>query len=134
MVDIAAQANPGHYPVAGFLRPPSWSQERATDQAIEGLRQEKAQLGAVLVTDSVAALAPDAFAPQETFFGRGADEPDAIAYMAEARDSEDARRLAAATGLTLLYQVPGTELRIALRRPLDAMSAIGALPAPEAER
>jgi hypothetical protein len=118
LLPIGHDYDPGHIALPeAFLHAPSARQQRLTDDAIAAVVAARPVLGRLVVDNSIAALAPLAFAHQE-IAGWEEAPADTVVFLA---DGFDAARLLAAPGLTLRYAVPGTEVRIMTNRP-EAMS------------
>jgi hypothetical protein len=129
---VGYQYNPGglSFPKA-FLAPPSLAQQTATGRAVAALVRSKPLLGVIVADTSVIALAPNDFPTDETVLWRNpARQPDAVAYFVRGYEADKVRRLAAASGLANHYEVAGTEIRIATRRPIAATAPISALLVP----
>lgn len=128
---LGRQANPGRIELpAAFLSPPSVARQAATERAIGQLARSKTELGPVMVDGSVLALAPDGFAMSETFWESSAGRPDTVIYFAAGYESDKARAVAQQAGLHVHYRVPGTSIRLATDRAVDAGSPLAQLLAP----
>jgi hypothetical protein len=122
-----------------FRESPSWAQQRATDRAIAAISAARPTLGRLLVADSVAAIAPNAFTPEEIPFLQGRDDvpdqnmarPDTVAFMTEGFDAAKLSAIATAAGLVRRYAVPGTALHLASRRKLEDVPALAGVVAAE---
>lgn len=104
-----------------FLDQPSAEQQIETDRAIAALAGARELLGPFVVDNSVAALAPSAFANSELLAWAKAT-PHTVLFLAE---GYDAPRLRAMPGLPGRYAVPGTTLRIATDRPEALLQSLG---------
>jgi hypothetical protein len=125
---VGQQYNPGELALADFLSPPSLSRQHRTDRAVAQLVRSKRALGRLIVGSSVAALAPNEFAPGETApFRRPAGPADTVVYFARGYDAKKLRRAALVGGLERYYRVPGTSIRIATDRPIPTAAPIAAL-------
>jgi hypothetical protein len=131
-VGTELRGNPGNYELrTGFFASPSWSLQTRTEQAMTSLVHSKAGLGPILVDGSVTALAPDAFAWNETILGStGGARPMTVVYFSEGYESLKARHIATAAGLNRIYQIPGTALRIATDHPLAPSLPVAAIAVP----
>ena len=117
--------NPTHIDLpAGFLSPPSLSRQAATDQAVEGLAGSK-ELGRVLIDQSVFALSPELYRTEDVLSSEEPhEEPDSIVYFAGGFENVLAREKAAQAGLTHIYGVRRTQLRIATNRPIEDITGL----------
>ncbi len=126
--DIGAQHNPGGINLpASFFSVPSLQRQRATDAALLALARAAPGLGRVVADGSVAALAPDDFAPAQLVASPQQTPPDTVIYFARGYDSADAIALATRAGLRLDYAIADTNLRIATDRPLRGLAGSGAM-------
>ena len=117
--------NPTHIDLpAGFLSPPSLSRQAATDQAVEGLAASK-ELGRILIDQSVFALSPELYRTEDVLSSEEPhEEPDSIVYFAGGFENVLAREKAAQAGLTHIYGVRRTQLRIATNRPIEDITGL----------
>jgi hypothetical protein len=128
---LPRQYNPGHLDLPGSLvSPPSLTQQQATDHAIAVLSEAKPTLGPVLVDGSILALAPGSYTRGETVQYAGPEHPQAVIYFAGGYEAARAVARAADAGLTYVYAVAGTEIRIASGRPLPPLPGLGLTPGP----
>jgi hypothetical protein len=115
--------NPGRLALpADFPTAPSRAERQATDLAVAALVEARAELGTLLVNESVAALAPFAFAKEEIQHFADDVSPDTVAYLPRGYDAEALE--AQAQAMRFKYTAPGTNLRVASNRDLSE-SAIG---------
>ena len=103
-----------------FLSLPSLSREAATDRALHAFAGS-AKLGATMVDESVVALAPELYRPDDLLSQAPHRHPDTIIYFDRGFDGGLARERAAQDGLDRIYAVPGTEIRVATNRNLDGV-------------
>jgi hypothetical protein len=113
---IWLQHNPGHlnFP-RSFLAPPSLAQQHATDASLASLA---ASPGNLLVDGSVAALDPDHYTPAQVL-ALPSQLPDTVVYFVNGYQAWLAQAVIQGAGLTHIYAVPGTALRIASRKQLQ---------------
>ena len=118
---LSAQHNPGRIPLfAGFAAPPSFAEQARVERAVTAIHRDHAALGRVLAGDSVAALRPQEFRRDETFWDGPPGRRDTLLSYAGDRDAKAIDDLAAASGLTETYTVAGTPIRIVTdRHPAD---------------
>jgi len=88
-----------------------------------------AGLGRVAVDQSVLALTPEFYRSDEALSLTTARDFDSVIYFARGLQSPLARETAAKSGLDRVYMVPGTEIRVATKRPLDGLSGLPLVPA-----
>jgi hypothetical protein len=124
------QHNPAHIDLpAGFAALPSAARQAATDQAL-GQLGRTAALGRVAVDQSVLALTPEFYRGEQVLSLTSTPRDfDSIIYFARGLQSPLARETAASAGLDQLYRVPGTEIRVAAKRPITGLSGLTLLPA-----
>ncbi len=123
------QHNPAHIDLpAGFAALPSAARQAATDQAL-GQLGRTAMLGRVAVDQSVLALTPEFYRSEQALSLTAARDFDSVIYFAHGLQSPLARDIAANAGLDHLYMVPGTEIRVATKRPIAGLSGLALLPA-----
>jgi hypothetical protein len=129
--------DPGRLPLPkAFLDSPSLAQQAATDHAVATVSMARPMLGRLLVDNSVAAIAPNAFTRAEIPFPLGQDSlpgdqanPDTVAFFADGYDAARLRAIADTAGLAWRYTVPGTPLHLAARQKLDGVRQLGRLTA-----
>jgi hypothetical protein len=122
------QGNPTHIDLpAGFLALPSEARQAATDQALAQLGRA-AMLGRVAVDESVLALTPEFYHAEELLSVTAERDLDSVIYFEHGFQSQLARETAAVAGLDHLYLVPGTEIRVATKRPIAGPSGLPLLP------
>jgi hypothetical protein len=134
--------NPGRmaFPES-FLSLPSLAREAATDRALHTLAGA-AELGATLVDQSVAALVPELYLPDNSLsqsywqhpsnsLSQSWQHPDTIIYFDQGYEASLARQRAATAGLDRVYAVPGTEIRVATNRRLDGVLGLVRAGAPD---
>jgi hypothetical protein len=107
---------------ADFLAAPSRAQRQATDAAVAALVAAHGELGRLLVDQSVAALAPFAFAKAEIPMFANDGPADTVIYMLRGYDGE--ALAARAATLPFHYAAPGTDLRVASDRKLDGIASL----------
>ena len=118
------QGNPAHIELpAGFLALPSEARQASTDQALTQLGQAT-MLGRVAVDESVLALTPEFYRAEEVLSVTAERDFDSVIYFAHGFQSLFARETAAVAGLDHLYKVPGTEIRVATKRPVTWLSGL----------
>jgi uncharacterized membrane protein len=123
------QHNPAHIDLpAGFAALPSAARQAATDQAL-GQLGRAALLGRVAVDQSVLALIPEFYRTEQVLSLTTARDFDSVIYFVHGLQSQLARETAANAGLDHLYWVPGTEIRVATKRPIAGVSGLVLLPA-----
>jgi hypothetical protein len=123
------QHNPAHIDLpAGFAALPSAARQTATDQALGQLGRTTA-LGRVAVDQSVLALTPEFYRGEQALSLTAARDLDSVIYFAHGLQSPLARETAVNAGLDHLYGVPGTEIRVAAKRPITGLSGLVLLPA-----
>ena len=128
-VPSANQHNPAHIDLpAGFAALPSAARQAATDRALTQLGRA-AGLGRVAVDQSVLALTPEFYRSDEALSLTSARDFDSVIYFARGLQSPLARETAAKSGIDRVYMVPGTEIRVATKRPLDGLSGLPLVPA-----
>jgi hypothetical protein len=124
------QHNPTHTDLqAGFYSLPSLSNEAATEQALRGLAGAR-QLGATLVDQSVLALVPDFCRAAEFTSWAGHNKPDSILYFANGFENDLARKTSVEAGLNRVYEVSGTQIRLATNRPIEEFRGLAPLRSP----
>jgi hypothetical protein len=109
---------------ADFLTAPPRGEREAVDSAVTALAAARGGLGRLLVDQSVAALAPYAFAKAEIPMFAEDGPADTVIYMQRGYDGE--ALAARGTALPFHYAVPGTNLRVDSDRRLDADSGLTA--------
>jgi len=128
--------DPGRLPLPqAFWDPPSVARQAATDRAVAAISAARPMLGRLLVDNSIAALAPNAFAEREVPFLQGNEtapseaiaSPDAVVLFAEGYDAQRLRAIADAAGLTRHYAMPGTQIRLAARQRLEEIPSLACL-------
>jgi hypothetical protein len=108
-----------------FLHAPSAEQQRRlTDQAIAAIAAARPVLGRLVVDNSVASLAPLAFARSE-IAGWSQAHPNTVVFL---EDGYDATRLRTGSDLPMHAAVPDTAIRIMTDRPESALRESGILP------
>jgi hypothetical protein len=132
--------DPGQLPLPrAFWDPPSRARQAATDRAVAAISAARPTLGRLLVDNSIAALAPDGFAPGEVPFLQGNRTapseaitfPDTVVFFAGGYDAGRLRAIADAAGLTRRYAMPGTQVHLAARQRLEDVPSLADLVAAE---
>jgi len=91
---------------------------------VEGLAGSK-ELGRVLIDQSVFALSPELYRTEDVLSSEEPhEEPDSIVYFAGGFENVLAREKAAQAGLTHIYGVRRTQLRIATNRPIEDITGL----------
>jgi hypothetical protein len=122
LLPVGRDYDPGRIALpAAFLDKPSTELQRATDHAIAEIVAARPVLGRLLVDNSVASLAPRAFARAE-IAGWQDGQADTIVFL---EDGFDAARLRAVAGLPVHYAVPGTAIRLMTNRPQGILRDAG---------
>ena len=85
-------------------------------------------LGRVAVDESVLALTPEFYHAEELLSVTAGRDFDSVIYFEHGFQSQLARETAAVAGLDHLYLVPGTEIRVATKRPIAGPSGLPLLP------
>ena len=114
---------------ADFFAPPSLARQHATDLALARLAGAP-QLGTQLVDQSVLALVPDRYRAGSLLSQTPHARPDSIVYFADGFSHSRAQEMAGEAGLTRLYAVPGTAIRVASNRVLDGVDGLRPAPPP----
>jgi hypothetical protein len=121
-VGVARQANPSGADLwHAFTSVPSFREERSVDDAIRVLHDAHAELGRVAVEDGVAALGPDDYAQNETFWLDPPRSADTVIYFPSGYRATAARQLIASENLQYSYSIIGTPIRMATDRALPDM-------------
>ena len=114
--------NMEHIPLPdAFLLAPTTAQQSATEHVVAILAAAPPDLGALVVDDGIASLAPRAFArPQIAIWAHR--PPDTIAYFPTGLLTARFRPWA---NLPRSYRIAGTALRLDTNRPAEAIQALG---------
>jgi len=135
--------DPGRLPLPrAFWDPPSSAQQVATDRFVIALVAARPMLGRLSVDNSVAALAPNAFAQSDVPFLQGnanvphgaSTSPDTVVYLAEGYDAQRLRAMADAAGLNRRYAISGTQIHLATGHRLEDVPPLAPLVAAEEPR
>jgi hypothetical protein len=122
---LSAAYNPGHLTLPeGFLRAPSRAQQATTDRAVAALAAARPALGRLAVDDSIAALAPLAFARQDLASAVQDAPPDTVAMLDSGRDAPRLRAAAARAGLAMTYRIAGTRIWVLTNRGPDRLPTL----------
>jgi hypothetical protein len=114
---------------AGFFSLPSLSEEAATEQALRGLAGAS-QLGTTVVDQSVLALVPDLCRAGEYTSWAANNHLDSILYFAGGFENDLARKTSVEAGLDRVYEVSGTQIRLATNRPIEEFRGLAPLRSP----
>jgi hypothetical protein len=98
---------------------------RTTEAMLDRLTTAVPDLGDVVVDAGVASLRPRDFAMHQLLQPHMRHQIDTLAFFPATVQSNDAVELAMAAALSIAYNVPGSNLIIARRRPLDGVSQLG---------
>jgi len=135
--------DPGRLPLPrAFWDRPSSAQQVATDRAVIALVAARPMLGGLSVDNSIAALAPKAFAQSDVPFLQGnanvprdaTTSPDTVVYLAEGYDAQRLRPMADAAGLTRRYVLSATQIHLATRYRLEDVLSLAPLVTAEEPR
>ncbi len=130
-VALPSQHDPARIPlIAGFVDPPSLADQARVESAMAAVHRDHAALGRVLAGDSIAALRPQEFRRDETFWDGPPGQRDSLLYFAGDRDARAMGALAAASGLTRIFAVTGTPIRIVTDRRPGELPALAPLLSP----
>ena len=123
---LGLQHNPSRVPLgAGLFRPVPAAEQRRIDGAVDAILADRARLGRMVVSNGVAALHPPAFTLAQT-----TPEPldrsyDTAIDLDDAFNAGAVRAAAARSGLTRVYRIAGTGLRIATDRDPRSLPTLG---------
>jgi len=101
----------------GFISPASIGRQAAMDRALHRLSGVDDRR-TTLVDQSVLALVPEFYKPENILSGEAHVDPDRIIFFSAGFESTLAREMAAQAGLQYQYEVAGTPIRAATKRPL----------------
>lgn len=122
---LSMQHNPNKIGFADtFAMPPDLAEQRTVERGVAALVQARDALGIPLLDDGVASLAPDAFKAGDIIWNTSPRRIDTAIYFEHGYQAREARRRAAASGLSRHYRVTGTHILIATDRDLGKVRSL----------